>query len=164
MMPFQLTNFQGTLTWDGVFAPENLTYEAQGNDPTSGDANRISPSAFIEGYPNNTYITQSATDFMIEQVFKYPGQVSIYAAGSLTNIALAIRQNSSFAATAKELVIMGGYVDLNLLQVMSDFDQDLGSDINFIVRLQDYERKCIEADFGSGGPRGCSYRCYGELA
>jgi hypothetical protein len=39
--------------------------------------------------------------------------------------------NTTFAKNAKELVIMGGYVDLNLLQVTSRFNQDLGSDINF---------------------------------
>jgi len=72
---------------------------------------------------------------MIEQVFKYPGmlsllshalwltdyackgEVSIYSAGALTNIALAIRANSSFASTAKELVLMGGLVDMNLFRV-----------------------------------------------
>lgn len=69
---------------------------------------------------------------MIDQVFEYPGQVSIYAAGGLTNIALAVRMNASFASMARELVIMGAYVDLNMLQVSSDLGQDLGSDINFI--------------------------------
>lgn len=59
----------------------------------------------------------SAAAFMIEQVRKYPGQVSIYAAGAMTNIALAVRMDDGFAALAKELVIMGGYVDVNLLQV-----------------------------------------------
>jgi len=127
------TELWGTLEWNGVFAPENLTLEAMGNDPTSGDAGRISPSAFIEGYPNNTYIDASAAQFMIDEVFKYPGQVSIYAAGGLTNIALAVRMNASFASMARELVIMGAYVDLNMLQVTSDLGQDLGSDINFIV-------------------------------
>lgn len=123
----------GKLEWDGVFAPENLTAEGLGNDPTGGDPSRISKSAFLEGYPNGTFIGQSAAQFMVEQVHKYPGKVSIYAAGSLTNVAAAVRLNSTFAANAKELIIMGGYVDLNLLQVLSDFDQDLGSDINFIV-------------------------------
>lgn len=127
------TQLWGTLEWDGVFAPENLTYEALGNDPTSGNANRVSKSAFVEGYPNNTYMAQSAPEFMIEQVFKYPHKVSIYAAGSLTNVAAAIRLNASFAGMAKELVVMGGYVDLNLMQTQSDLDQDLGSDINWIV-------------------------------
>ncbi|KAH9832322.1 Inosine/uridine-preferring nucleoside hydrolase domain-containing protein [Rhodofomes roseus] len=127
------TTLWGTLDWDGVFTPENLTYEAEGNDPTGGNPYRISKGAFIEGYPNTTYISQSAPEFMIEQVFKYPGQVSIYAAGSLTNVAAAIRMNGTFASTAKELVIMGGYVDLNLMQVQSALGQDLGADINFIV-------------------------------
>ncbi|EPT04460.1 hypothetical protein FOMPIDRAFT_82246 [Fomitopsis schrenkii] len=147
------TSLWGTLDWEGVFAPENLTYEAEGNDPTGGNPYRISRSAFIEGkhsvrfitislqitgtrelgYPNTTYIAQSAPEFMIEQVFKYPGKVSIYAAGSPTNVAAAIRTNDTFASTAKELVIMGGYVDLNLMQVQGDLGENLGSDINFIV-------------------------------
>jgi len=119
-----------------------------GNDPTSGDAGRISPSAFIEGYPNNTYIDTSAAQFMIDQVFEYPGQVSIYAAGALTNIALAIRMNASFASMAKELVIMGAYVDLNMLKVTSHLNQDLGSDINFIVDAH-AAHIAVTADFPS---------------
>jgi inosine-uridine nucleoside N-ribohydrolase len=43
---------------------------------------------------------------MIQQVRKYPGQVSIYSAGALTNIALAIRMDPDFAKNAKELIIM----------------------------------------------------------
>ena len=43
------TTLWGTLEWDGVFAPENLTYEAEGNDPTGGNPYRISKAAFIEG-------------------------------------------------------------------------------------------------------------------
>lgn len=53
--------------------------------------------------------------------------------GSLTNIATAIRLDSTFASTAKELVIMGGYVDLNLYQLQSAQAEDIGSDINFLV-------------------------------
>lgn len=36
----------GALAWEGAFAPENLTYEALGNDPTSGDPDRVSRAAF----------------------------------------------------------------------------------------------------------------------
>lgn len=43
------TTLWGTLSWEGVFAPENLTFEALGNDPTGGNPYRISKSAFIEG-------------------------------------------------------------------------------------------------------------------
>jgi len=92
--------------WEGAFAPENLTYEALGNDPTSGDPTRVSKAALYEGYPNTTFASKDAAWFMIEQVRKYPGQVSIYSAGALTNIALAIRMDPDFAKNAKELIIM----------------------------------------------------------
>lgn len=65
---------------------------------------------------------------MIEMVHKYPGQVDIYAAGAMTNIALAITQNSTFAQNCKSIVIQGGYLDVNLLQVT--VDMDLFSDFN----------------------------------
>ena len=45
---------------------------------------------------------------------KYPGQVSIYPAGALTDIALAMRMDPQCASLAKDLVVMGGYVDLHL--------------------------------------------------
>ena len=96
----------GVLPWEGAFAKENLTYEALGNDPTSGDPERVSKTALYEGYPNTTFASKDAAWFMIEQVRKYPGQVSIYSAGALTNIALAIRMDPDFAKNAKELVIM----------------------------------------------------------
>lgn len=149
----------GSLEWQGVFAPQNLTAQSLGNDPTGDDPSQISKSAFTEGYPNTTVLEgYSAAQFMVEQVHKYPGQVSIYSAvrarvqnhgfrttarlyvwqlthpqGSLTNIAAAIRLDSTFARAAKELVIMGGYVDLNLYQLQSPLAQDIGSDINFLV-------------------------------
>ena len=91
----------GVLPWQGVFAPYNATAEALGSDPTadSSDPNRISAGAFIEGYPNTTAVAnKSAAAFMIEQVYKYPGQVSIYAAGAMTNVALAVRMDDNFAS------------------------------------------------------------------
>jgi len=76
-------------------------------------------SAFLEGFPSNETAVpgKMAASFMVEQVHKYPGQVSIYAAGALTNVALAVRLDEQFASLAKELVMMGGYLDVNMLQV-----------------------------------------------
>lgn len=124
----------GVLPWEGAFAPENLTYEAEGNDPTSGNPERISKSAFYEGYPNTTFASKFAAWHMIEEVRKYPGEVSIFSGGSLTNIALAIRMDPDFAKNAKELVVMGGYIDVNLLQVTgSTMQADWNSDINLMI-------------------------------
>ena len=144
----------GSIKWQGVFAPKNLTAQSLGNDPTGDDPSQISKSALTEGYPNISALEgYSVAQFMVEQVHKHPGQVSIYSAvgntpnlsvpiniyqltcfqGSLTNIATAIRLDSTFASNAKELVIMGGYVDLNLYQLQSPEAEDIGSDINFLV-------------------------------
>nr|POE72808.1 uncharacterized protein CFP56_30747 [Quercus suber] len=125
----------GDLPWQGAFAMENLTYEAEGNDPTSGDPARISTSAFKEGYPNTTFASDiSAAEFMVQQVRRYPGEISIYAAGAMTNIALAVRLDSSFAQNAKELVVMGGYIDVNVLQTTGTvLLADLQSDINLMI-------------------------------
>lgn len=101
----------GVLAWEGAFAPENLTYEALGNDPTSGSPDRISRAAFEKpgyGYPNLTFVPDiTAVEFMVQQVRKYPGEISIYSGGALTNIALAVRLDPTFAKNAKELIIMG---------------------------------------------------------
>lgn len=52
----------------------------------------------------------------------------------MTNVALAVRSDDNFASLAKELVIMGGYIDDNLLQVTGSVLQaDLSSDINLMV-------------------------------
>ncbi|KAF4539040.1 hypothetical protein BFW01_g8165 [Lasiodiplodia theobromae] len=125
----------GALPWEGAFAAENLTAEALGSDPTSGNPKRISRAAFTEGFPNATFATDTnAAYFMVQQVRKYPGQVSIYSGGALTNVALAVRMDPEFASLAKELVIMGGYVDVNLLQVTGSVLQaDLSSDINLMI-------------------------------
>jgi inosine-uridine nucleoside N-ribohydrolase len=126
----------GELPWQGAFAPENLTNEALGNDPTSGDPNRISKAALFEGYPNTTFAstTLSAAEFMVQQVRKYPGEITIYSAGALTNVALAVRLDSTFAQNTRGLIIMGGYLDVNLLMTTgSVLLADLQSDINLII-------------------------------
>lgn len=142
----------GVLPWEGAFAPYNATAEALGSDPTGldSDANRISPLAFTEGFPNTTAVANvSAAVFMVEQVHKYPGQVSIYAAGAMTTVALAIRMDDQFASLAKELVIMGGYVDVNMLQATGSVNQaDINSDINLMIDPE-AAQIALRADFPS---------------
>lgn len=75
---------------------------------------------------------------MVEQVRKYPGEVMIYSGGALTNIAMAARLDPEFASLAKGLVIMGGYIDVTLLQTSgSTMQADLNSDVSFNVTLSE---------------------------
>lgn len=64
--------------------------------------------SLIEGDPSTEAAEEDAAHFMIRTVHQYPHQVTIFAAGPLTNIALAIRLDPHFAELAKELVFMGG--------------------------------------------------------
>jgi purine nucleosidase len=64
-----------------------------------------------EGNPTTKAADEDAAHFMIRMVHQYPHQVTIYGAGPLTNIALAIRLDPHFAELAQELVIMGGSIN-----------------------------------------------------
>lgn len=122
----------GPLPWEGVFRPQNDTLEALGSDPTSGDPRRIVKEAFVEGYPNTTLAGEHAAIWLVEQVRKYPGEITIFSGGALTNIAMAIRIDSDFAKNTKGLWIMGGFVDTNFLQIggstlQADINTDVGA-------------------------------------
>lgn len=51
---------------------------------------------------------EDAAHFLVRMVRKYPHEITIYAGGPMTNLALAIAIDPEFAGLAKELVFMGG--------------------------------------------------------
>ena len=61
-----------------------------------------------EGQPTLKAIDEDAAHFLIRQVRAHPHQVTIYAAGPMTNIALAIVIDPEFAALTQGIVLMGG--------------------------------------------------------
>jgi inosine-uridine nucleoside N-ribohydrolase len=63
-----------------------------------------------EGAPTTKPIDEDAAHFLISQVRAHPGQVTIYAAGPLTNIALAVALDPEFAALTRGIVFMGGSI------------------------------------------------------
>ena len=60
--------------------------------------------------PQTESISRHAVDFLIERVLATPQDISIFAIGPLTNIAMAIRKEPRFAKAVRELVIMGGAI------------------------------------------------------
>ncbi|GMI96657.1 uridine-ribohydrolase 1, nucleoside hydrolase 1 [Hibiscus trionum] len=58
--------------------------------------------------PNTKKSDKSASEFLVEKVSQYPGEVSVLALGPLTNVALAIKRDSSFASKVKNIVVLGG--------------------------------------------------------
>jgi purine nucleosidase len=55
-------------------------------------------------------VPQHAIDYLIERFLAEPGEISLFAIGPLTNVALAIRKEPRFAQAVRELVIMGGAI------------------------------------------------------
>jgi inosine-uridine nucleoside N-ribohydrolase len=63
-----------------------------------------------EGNPTRKAEEEDAVHFIIRMVHKYPHEVTIYAGGPLTNIALALSLDPKVAELAQELVVMGGSI------------------------------------------------------
>lgn len=61
-----------------------------------------------EGSPTTQPLAEDAAHFLVRQVQAHPHQVTIYAAGPLTNIALALSLDPHFAESTRGIVIMGG--------------------------------------------------------
>ncbi|KAJ6802469.1 putative uridine nucleosidase 1 [Iris pallida] len=90
---------------------------AEGNhEPLKGGKPRVAD--FVHGSdglgnlflppPSGNKIEKRAPEFMVDMVSQYPGEVSILALGPLTNVALAVKRDSSFASKVKKIVILGG--------------------------------------------------------
>ncbi len=60
--------------------------------------------------PGSKIVESHAIDYLIERFLAEPGQISLFAIGPLTNVALAIRKEPRIVHAIKELVIMGGAI------------------------------------------------------
>lgn len=64
-----------------------------------------------EGAPTIKPSTEDAAQFMIRMVHQSPHEVTIYAAGPMTDLALAIALDSHFPELTKELIVMAGSIN-----------------------------------------------------
>ena len=60
-----------------------------------------------EGKPTTKPLDEDAAHFLVRMAHKYPHEITIYAGGPMTNLALAISIDPEFASLVKELVFMG---------------------------------------------------------
>jgi inosine-uridine nucleoside N-ribohydrolase len=95
----------GKLTWKGAWMDQLPDYDKT-NVPAYHAPDVIPPLA--EGRPTLKPSPEIAANFLVRKVREFPGQVAVLAMGPFTNLALACRLDESFAANARELVIMGG--------------------------------------------------------
>lgn len=64
--------------------------------------------ALREGVPSSKPLAEDAAHFIIREIRAHPHQVTVYAAGPLTNIAIALAIDPRIAELAGGIVIMGG--------------------------------------------------------
>jgi purine nucleosidase len=62
---------------------------------------------FPEGKPTTKPSDEDAAHFLVRMVRKFPGEVTIYEGGPMTNLALAISIDPEFPKLARELIFMG---------------------------------------------------------
>jgi purine nucleosidase len=93
----------GTFPWYGAWG--DLVPATTSRKPYHGPY--VVPK-LIEGEPTIKPASEDAAHFLLRQIHAHPHQVTIYAAGPLTNIALALSIDPQFAELAQGIIIMGG--------------------------------------------------------
>jgi purine nucleosidase len=82
-----------------------------------------------EGEPTTKPAEDDAAHFLVRMVRRYPHQVTIYAGGPMTDLALAITLDPQFPELAEELVFMGG--SLNPQTTDPEFADNPRHEFNF---------------------------------
>ncbi len=108
----------GNVDWLGAWGggPTNLTSDGHPEKGPSGQPSVIYQKThgpyeippMPEGAPHTKPIEEDAVHFLIRQVHAHPHQVTIYACGPFTNIALAIAIDPHFAELTQRIILMGG--------------------------------------------------------
>jgi purine nucleosidase len=104
----------GKLTWRGAWMHHWVEPTVQPEPPYYAPDAPVTDLPY--GNPTTHVIGESAAQFLVRMVHKYPGQITIVAGGPMTNLALAQKLDPEFAHLAKELIYMGG--SLNPHQVL----------------------------------------------
>ncbi len=96
---------QGTKLWEQQFG--KVTYQGAW---TRRDSNHgpFEVPPLKEGNPHTKPLDEDAAHFLVRMVRKYPHQVTVYAGGPMTNLALALSLDPQFAELSQGLVFMGG--------------------------------------------------------
>lgn len=93
-----------TATWEGRFG--QLSYKGAWNADRYHEPDVV--PALPAGMATIRPVETPGASLLIDTVRKYPGEVTVWAGGPLTTVALALRLDPDMAGLAKELVVMGG--------------------------------------------------------
>lgn len=103
-----------TKRWEGLYG--RLEFKGPWTEPASAGAGQSTPGTpspsvvprLLIGDPVTKPSTEIAAAFLVRMIRVHPHQITLFATGPMTNIAIAQSLDPSFAANVKELVYMGG--------------------------------------------------------
>jgi inosine-uridine nucleoside N-ribohydrolase len=75
----------------------------------AGKLDTLSQAAYAEGGPANQNYP-NAVDFLLDQIRRYPGEITLLAIGPETNLGAAIGRDAATFRKLKRIVLMGGSV------------------------------------------------------
>ena len=105
---FPLVNSREEIArWERLYG--KVVYQGAWNAGYRPDPYAIPPMK--EGSPTTKPASEDAAHFLIRMVHQFPHQITIYAGGPLTNLALALAIDPEFPKLAQELVFMGPSVN-----------------------------------------------------
>ncbi len=120
-----LRNRDETKLWQALYG--KVEYAGAWDDRWWHEPFIVPPLA--EGQPKTKPAGENAINFLVRMVHQYPGEVTIYEGGPMTNLALAISLDPHFAELARELVFMGG--SLNPDTDYPEFSENPRHEFNF---------------------------------
>ncbi|HVB36565.1 MAG TPA: nucleoside hydrolase [Candidatus Acidoferrales bacterium] len=95
--------------WEKLYG--KVLYQGAWNWPAGKTHGPFEIPPLVEGAPTTKPANEDAAHFLVRMVHRYPHQVTIVAAGPLTDLALAVTIDPQFAALAQQLVVMGGSIN-----------------------------------------------------
>jgi inosine-uridine nucleoside N-ribohydrolase len=106
---YGIVYYKGIWNQQKAAIPTEKPYEGAWNTDTQRGPFDI-PNPLPEGNPTLKAETEDAAHFIIRMVHQYPGQITIFAGGPLTNLAQAISIDPKVPELAQELIVMGGSI------------------------------------------------------
>ncbi|MEG3172699.1 nucleoside hydrolase [Sphingomonas sp. ZB1N12] len=105
-----LNTQESTKRWEGLYG--RLEFKGPWTEPASGGSPGTPSPSVVPRLPIGDPVTKPSREiaaaFLVRMVRAHPHQITLFATGPMTNIALAQSLDPSFAANVKELVYMGG--------------------------------------------------------
>lgn len=109
-----INSAEATKRWEGMYG--RLVFKGPWTDYWPGDTIQDHPGATDPakvpdlpiGNPTHKPSDEVAAAFLVRMVKAHPGQITLFATGPMTNIAIAQSLDPSFAANVREIIYMGG--------------------------------------------------------